>query len=60
MGLPMFEQMIGKFYLSQIPTLNHKFTIANSFILIRQALDDKLWLRRRKLLKVATFVIFLL
>ena len=33
MGLPMFEQMIGKFSLNQIPTLNHKFTIVNSFII---------------------------
>ena len=29
MGLPMFEQTMGKFSLNQIATLNHKFTIAN-------------------------------
>ena len=28
MGLPMFGQTMGKFSLSQIPTLNHKFAIA--------------------------------
>ena len=34
MGLPMFGQMMVKFSLNQIPTLNHKFTIANSFIIL--------------------------
>ena len=34
MGLPMFGQAMGKFLLNQIPTLNHKFTIANSFIIL--------------------------
>ena len=34
MGLPMFGQTMGKFSLNQIPTLNHKFTIANSFIIL--------------------------
>ena len=29
---------MGKFSLNQIPTLNHKFTIANSFILIRPSI----------------------
>ena len=33
MGLPMFGQMMGKFSLNQIPTLNHKLTIVNSFII---------------------------
>ena len=32
-GLPIFGQMT-KFSLNQIPTLNHKFTIANSFIIL--------------------------
>ena len=36
MGLQMFGQMMGKFSLNQIPTLNHKFTIANSFIILIQ------------------------
>ena len=34
MGLLIFGQMMGKFSLNQIPTLNHKFTIANSFIIL--------------------------
>ena len=34
MGLPMFEQTMGKFSLNQIPTLNHRFPIANSFIIL--------------------------
>ena len=34
MGLLMFGQMMGKFSLNQIPTLNRKFTIANSFIIL--------------------------
>ena len=34
MGLAMFEQKMGKLSLNQIPTLNHKFTIANSFIIL--------------------------
>ena len=34
MGLLMFGQMMGKFSLNQIPTLNHKFAIANSFIIL--------------------------
>ena len=32
MGLPTFGQTVGKFSLNQIQMLNHKFTIANSFI----------------------------
>ena len=32
----MFGQMMGKFSLNQIPMLNHKFTIANSFIILIQ------------------------
>ena len=35
--LLIFGQMMGKFSLNQIPTLNHKF-IANSFILIRPSI----------------------
>ena len=34
MGLIMFGQIMGKFSLNQIPTLNYKFTIANSFIIL--------------------------
>ena len=34
MGLAMFEQKMGKLSLNQIPTLNHKFTIANFFIIL--------------------------
>ena len=34
MGLPMFEQTMGKFALNQIPKLNHKFAIANFFIIL--------------------------
>ena len=34
MGLPMFGQTMGKFSLNQIPTLSHKFNIANSFIIL--------------------------
>ena len=34
MGLPMFGQAMGKFLLNQIQTLNHKFTIANSFVIL--------------------------
>ena len=33
MGLLMSGEMMGKFSLNQIPTLNHKFTIVNSFII---------------------------
>ena len=33
MGLPMSGEVIGKFSLNYIPTLNHKFTIVNSFII---------------------------
>ena len=46
MGLPMIGQTMVKFSLNQIPTLNHKFTIANSFIiLIRLSITAKfeLW-----------------
>ena len=39
MGLPKFGQMI------QIPKLNRKFTIGNSFlILIRPGIDGKIWI----------------
>ena len=34
MGLPMPVQMMGKFSLNQIPTINHKFVIVNSFIIV--------------------------
>ena len=33
MGLPVLGQIMGKFSLNQIPTLNHKFTVVNSFII---------------------------
>ena len=36
MGLPIFGQMMGKFSLNQIPTLSHKFTVANYFIILIQ------------------------
>ena len=36
MGLPMFGQTMGKCSLNQIPTLNHKFIIANFFIILIQ------------------------
>ena len=40
MVLPRFGQMMKKFSLNQIRMLNHKFTIANSFIiLIRQRIS---------------------
>ena len=46
MGLPMFVQTMGKFSLNQIATLNHKFVIANFFIILirpsirRQSFDS--------------------
>ena len=32
MGLPMFGQVIGKFSLNQIPTLNHNFSSYYLFV----------------------------
>ena len=56
MGLQMFGQTMGKFSLNQIPTLNHKFIIANFYyILIRPGIrpqNFELWVFWRFVLYV--------